>query len=330
MDWTAITHFTRDAVTRIACMLPHREGGGMTRKVVPAYDAGEKETVERLTKLFEAAKFEIQREMDLGDRPRWDLVLSRDELGRSRRFVVEVALANNARNLTEKYKQVLMYARSEKVRNIDEYWFVSNLSLPESPRIRNDRVPNVRAFTIKELERMLGRLNPKPRNGTKAGKAKTKIGKAIEANEKSIVLAIEALKLQIEDKLTKLKDDRPNDPDAVTQKEAAISDLEAMNAELERIKVAVQQFKKKEVPEKEAVKAVKGFKDSVGDWWEKNRETIYSSTSNSAIFITATGLLHAMGADSTAALTVVGSLIGGSSVTKALKSLPRDLFRHRS
>ena len=43
MDWTAITHFTRDAVTRIACMLPHREGGGMTRKVVPAYDAGEKE-----------------------------------------------------------------------------------------------------------------------------------------------------------------------------------------------------------------------------------------------------------------------------------------------
>ena len=298
----------------------------MAKKTVPAYDAGEKETVERLTKLFEAAKFEIQREMDLGDRPRFDLVVSRQELGRYRRFFVEVSLVRNATDLPSKFTHLIAYARSRKYpSDVDEYWFVSNLSLPPSPRIDTLRYPNIRFFTIKELERMLGQLNPR-RSG---GKAKTKIGKAVEANEKSILLAIEALKLQIEDRIAKLRDERPNDLDAIKKVEASVSDFEAMTAELERIKVAVQLLKKKEVPEKEVVQAVKGFKDSVGEWWHKNRESIYTSTSNSSIFIGATGLLHAIGADSATALAIVGSLVGGETVAKVLKSLPRDVFKHR-
>lgn len=172
---------------------------------------------------------------------------------------------------------------------------------------------------------MLGQFNPR----SSGGKAKTKIGKAIEANEKSILLAIEALKLQIEDKIAKLRDERPNDPDAIKKVQASISDFEAMNAELELIKVTVRQFKKREVPEKEIVQAVKGFKESVGEWWYKNRDTIYTSTSNSAIFMGTTSLLHAIGADLAVALAIVGSLIGGETVAKVLKSLPRDLFKHR-
>lgn len=202
---------------------------------------------------------------------------------------------------------------------------VSNLSLPPSPRIETHRYPNIRFFTIKELERMLGQFNPR----SSGGKAKTKIGKAIEANEKSILLAIEALKLQIEDKIAKLRDERPNDPDAIKKVQASISDFEAMNAELELIKVTVRQFKKREVPEKEIVQAVKGFKESVGEWWYKNWDTIYTSTSNSAIFMGTTSLLHAIGADLAVALAIVGSLIGGETVAKVLKSLPRDLFKHR-
>jgi hypothetical protein len=325
-----LSHFTPDAITRFAGMLLAREDGGMAKtSVVPAYDAGEKETVERLTKLFEAAKFEIQREMDLGDRPRFDLALSRQELGRYRRFVVEVSLTRDARDLPEKFSGLIAYSRSPKVQDIDidEYWFVSNLSLPESPRIRTERYPNVRFFTIKELERMLGRLNPKRSGGVKA---KTKIGKAIEANEKAIILAIEALKLQIEDKIAKLRDERPNDPDSVTRKEAAISEFEAMNAELEGIKVAVQQFKKNEVPEKEVVKSVATFKESISEWWSSNRGRIYTSTSNSAIFIGATGVLHAFNADSAAALAIVGGFIGGETIGKVLKAIPRDVFKHRA
>lgn len=53
------------AFTRIAGILPAGEGRGMAKKAVPAYDAGEKETVDRLAKLFEAAKFEIQREISV-------------------------------------------------------------------------------------------------------------------------------------------------------------------------------------------------------------------------------------------------------------------------
>ena len=316
-------HLTRDAITRFTGMLPHWEGREMAKRTVSAYDAGEKETVERLTKLFEAAKFQIQREMDLGDRPRWDLIATRQELGRYRKFVVELALTKSARDLSEKFAGNIAYSRSQKSQDIDEYWLVSNLSLPETPRVRSERAPNVRFFTIKELERMLGRLNPKPRGG---GKAKTKIGKAIETNEKSILLAVEALKLQIQDKIAKLNDERPNDPDAVKKKDASIAEFEEMRDELERVKAAVQQFKKNEVKEKEVVETVHAFKASIGNWWQKSHDTIYTSTSNSALFIGATGLLHAIGADSGAALAIVGSLIGGETVAKVLKALPRGLF----
>lgn len=298
----------------------------MAKKIVPAYDAGEIETIDRLAKLFEAAKFEVQREMDLGDRPRWDLLLSRQELGRYRRFVVEIALVRSADDLPAKYEQLIGYSRSRKIQDVDEYWLVSNLSLPERPRLHTERYPNVRAFTIKEVERMLGRLNPKPRGG---GKAKTKIGKAVEANEKSIILAVEALKLQIEDKIAKLNDERPNDPDVVKKKDASIAELEEIRDELDRIKLAVQQFKKSEVKEKEVVETVHAFKDSLGKWWQKSHDTIYTSASNSALFIGATGLLHAIGADNGAALAIVGSLIGGETVAKVLKAIPRDLFKHR-
>jgi hypothetical protein len=40
-----------------------------------------------------------------------------------------------------------------------------------------------------------------------------------------------------------------------------------MQAELEHIKVAVQQFKKNEVKEKEVVQTVRTFKDMVSKWW---------------------------------------------------------------
>jgi hypothetical protein len=306
-------------------MLPTREGWGMAKAA--GYDAGEKETIERLTKLFEAAKFEIQREMDLGDRPRFDLVLSRQELGRYRRFLVELSLTRYAKDLPEKFSRLIAYARSRKSPDVDEYWLVSNLSLPSSPRIEINRYPNIRFFTIKELERMLGRLNPRRSGG---GKAKTKIGKAVEANEKPILLAIEGLNLQIEDKISRLRDERPNDPDAIKRVDSSISEFEEMRAELERIKVAVQQFKKSEVKEKEVVQSVTTFKNTVGQWWQKHYDTIITDTPKSAIFVGLTSLLHATGADSGAALAVLGGLLGGETIGRALKALPRSIFKRES
>jgi hypothetical protein len=61
-------------------MFAAMEGRGMAKKAgVSAYDAGERETIDYLTKLFEAAKFQIQRELDLGGRSRPDLVVGREE-----------------------------------------------------------------------------------------------------------------------------------------------------------------------------------------------------------------------------------------------------------
>jgi hypothetical protein len=235
-------------------------------------------------------------------------------------------LVRDANDLPKKYEQLIGYSRARKIQDVDEYWLVSNLSLPDRPRMHTERYPNVRAFTIKEVERMLGRLNPKPRSG---GKAKTKIGKAIEANEKSILLAIEALTLQIEDKIAKLRDERPNDPDAIKKVDASIAEFDAIQVELERIKVAVQQFKNNEVKEKEVVETVGTLKDTVSKWWHKHHDTIYTDASKSALFVGLSSLLHVAGADSGAALAILGGLIGGETIGKVLKSIPRGIFtRH--
>lgn len=292
-------------------------------KKTAGYNAGEKETAEYLTKLFETAKFEVQREMDLGDRPRYDLVVGREELGRYRRYAIELALTRDGSELRDKYDRLASNAYNRKQQLYDEYWLVSNLSMPEkNRRFHSDRFKNVRALTIKELERLLASLTPK---GSK-GKARTKIGKAIEANEKSIVLAVEALKLQIEDKLAKLRDERPNDPDAIKKVDASIAEFQAIQAKLERIRVAVQQFKKNEVKEKEVVETVGTLKDTVSKWWRTYHDTIYTDTSKSALFVGLTSLLHVAGADSGAALAILGGLIGGETIGKVLKSIPRGIF----
>ena len=89
-------------------------------------------------------------------------------------------------------------------------------------------------------------------------------------------------------------------------------------------------FKKNEVKEKAFLESVHSFKGSLGKWWNKSHDTIYTSASNSAIFIGAAGLLHTIGLDNGAALAIVGSFIGGETVAKVLKSLPRGLFTKQS
>jgi hypothetical protein len=257
-----------------------------------------------------------------------DMLASRFELGQERRYAIDCVLEVNNEKVRERQSAFRNYIRQSKqpFSDFDEYWIVGyKVSDPMRRNPGNDR--HFRVIALDELRTLLE--PPKPKR-QKLGKAVTKIGKAIEANEKQIVLAIEALQLQIEDKLTTLKGDLPNSPEAIARKNASVSEFEGMKSELERIKVAVQQFKKAEVKEKEVVQAVHTFKDSLGKWWNKSHDAIYSSTSNSALFLGATGLLHTIGADSATALAIAGSLIGGETVAKVLKSLPRGLFtKHR-
>jgi hypothetical protein len=257
-----------------------------------------------------------------------DMLASRLELGRERRYAIDCVLEVNSEKVRERQSAFRNYIQQSKqpFNDFDEYWIVGyKVSDPMRRNPGNDR--QFRVIALDELRTLLE--PPKPKR-QKQGKAVTKIGKAIEGNEKQIVLAIEALQLQIEDKLTNLKGDLPNSPEAIAKKNASVSEFEKMKAELESIKGAVRQFKKAEIKENEVVQTVHTFKDSLGKWWDKSHDTIYSSASNSALFLGATGLLHTINADSATALAIAGSLIGGEAVAKVLKSLPRGLFtKHR-
>jgi hypothetical protein len=156
MDWAAISHFARDFVTRFACMVPRGEGRGMAQKA-PDFDAGEKAAVEYVANLFEKAKFTVQDQFDLGARGIPDLVVSRIDLGTTRNYAIEIALVKNASSLPRKMEQLHDFVSSLKRQDqYDEYWLVSNLSMPEKQgRLRRYTNRNVRQFTIKELERLL-------------------------------------------------------------------------------------------------------------------------------------------------------------------------------
>jgi hypothetical protein len=316
MDRSAISKFLRDVIDRFACMLPRGEDRGMAKKPPPGYDAGEARTLEHLKQLFSRAKFDIQRELDIG-RSYPDMAVGREDLGRYRQFAIAVALVKDARSLHAKLDQMNKYARGNSD-TYDEYWLVSNLSLPSARSQKFHR--GVRVFTIKEVERMLDKASPKRAPRPKAGKAQTKIGKAIEADEKAINLAISGLILQIDDKLDKMRDERPNSDEAKARAAEEISELEKMKAELERIRELVAAFAKGKAPEKEVVKSVKTFRDDLQGWWDKSHDSLLTTTAKSALFVSSAGVLAMMDANTPAALAVAGAIIGGK-VMKKIKKL---------
>ncbi|WP_315736042.1 MULTISPECIES: hypothetical protein [unclassified Bradyrhizobium] len=282
----------------------------------------EQQMVWRLSDMLTAANFNVQHQLDLGKSVKPDLVAEREEFGRYRRYAIDVVIVSDANRLVDALDTLQEFAERQKGRDFDEYWLVSNLSYPHlaGDRKRRRRFESVRAFAMKELERMLARVTPqKPQPPKKKkGTAKTTVGKAVQANDKEIMLAIAGLMLQIDDKLDKLKEERPNSEDAKANAAEEISDLERMRAELERIRELVTAFTKGKAPEREVVKSVKTFKDSLNGWWEKRHDSLLTTTAKSALFVSSAGVLALMGANTPAALAVAGALIGGKVIKKGL------------
>lgn len=185
---------------------------------------------------------------------------------------------------------------------------------------------NDRRFRVLNLTQLRELLElPKPPK-PKRGAATTKIGRAVQANEKEITLAISGLILQIGEKLEKLKDERPNSDEAQARNNGEISDLEKMRSELERIRELVAHFAKGKAPEKDVVESVKTFQDKLDAWWEKRHDSLLTTTAKSALFVSSAGVLALMGANTPAALTVVGALIGGK-VIKTIKKVGKKVIR---
>jgi hypothetical protein len=282
----------------------------------------EQQMVWRLSDMLRAANFNIQHQLDLGKSGRPDLLAEREDLGRYRRYAIDVVLVTDAERLVSALDRLQSFAESRKDGDFDEYWLVSNLSYPHlgGKKRRRQRYENVRAFAFKELERMLAKLSPKKnRRPTRKGNASTAVGKAVQANEKKITLAISGLILQVDEKLEKLRNERPNSDEAKARANEEISDLEQMKAELERIRELVAAFTKGKVTEKEVVKSVKIFKDDLQGWWDKSHDSLLTTTAKSALFVSSAGVLALMGASTPAALAVVGALIGGKVIKKIKK-----------
>jgi hypothetical protein len=289
------------------------------------FDAGEKAAIEYVANLFEKAKFAVQDQLDLGTRRMPDLLVSRIDLGVNRNYAIEIALVKSADSLPRKMEQLHDWVASMKRQDqYDEYWLVSNLSMPEKPgRLRRYTNRNVRHFTIKELERLLAKQQPKrPRTA----KSKTRIGKGVEANKDQILVQIASLMLQVDAKLGGLRDERPNSLEATATRDTHISEYENLRSQLEDIRNSVTEYISGKESEKQVVEAVNTFKETVAEWWDKSRNKVLDSASSSAVFVGSAGLLHLMNADSGIALAIAGTLIGGETVVKAIKALPRRLF----
>jgi PAS domain-containing protein len=284
------------------------------------------ELASKVVEIFEAANFRVVQKMRQGRLEMGDLLVEREELGRDRRYAIELKDKLGLRDANQLLQRFRSHARTSKVpfKEFDEFWVVAQRVDRDARSIRNENSPQFRVLGIDELREILAvaRL-PKAKQ---AGKARTRIGKAVEANEKGIQLAIAALILQIEDKLEGLGNEWPNSDEAIAARESRISEYERMRGELENIRQAVIQFIKGKEKEASVVKSVTTFQDGVKNWWNKGHEKILSTTFESSLFVGATSVLHLLNADSAVALAVAGTLIGGETVVKGLKALPRKLF----
>lgn len=210
----------------------------------------------------------------------------------------------------------------------NEFWMVCRR---RSNRVTEDLsdLSGLRVMDLGQLREHLRLLKldkrqQKPPKKKKA--ARTKIGKAVDADGKGILVRIAALMIQIEDASARLGLERPNSDEGIAAVNAKLLEYASMLAQLESIRVAVAQYMKGDAKEKAVVQEVGTFKGTVQSWWMKGHERICNTAADSAIFLGSAGLLHGMNADSSVALAIAGALIGGDSVAKCLKALPRKLF----
>ena len=198
-----------------------------------------------------------------------DILASRAELGRERRYAIECVLQVTDLKVHDYFSRFQNWLRQseEPFTDFDEFWLVGYEYADADKEIRknpaNDR--HFRTLDLNELRALFAL----PRRGTKT-KARTKIGKAVEANKREIKLAVAGLILQIDAKIEALRDERPNSDEAIAERNADITEYERMRAELEQIRTMVAAFKKGTEKEANVVRSLKTFADGVGLWWNKS------------------------------------------------------------
>jgi hypothetical protein len=204
-----------------------------------------------------------------------DILASRTELGRERRYAVECVLQLDGQKVHDYFSRFRNWVRQSKepFKEFDEFWLIGQEYTDKPPRNNPGDDRHFRALDLNEL-RALFVLPRRERQS----KARTKIGKAVEANNKEIQLAVAGLILQINAKIEALGDERPNSDVAITRRDADIAEYKRMRAELEQIQTTVADFKKGTEKEANVVRSLKTFADGVRSWWNKAHDTILTKT----------------------------------------------------
>jgi hypothetical protein len=253
-----------------------------------------------------------------------DMLISREELGQERRYLVEIVPEINNQNIMEYFHRFRNHAhqRKQPFRDFDEYWLVGYRYTDEPMRKRPDNDRHFRVLDLKELRDLFA----PPRQKRGGGKARTKIGKAIEANGDQILLAVASLSLQIEEKITFLRDFIPNSPEAIAKRDAEISYFERMKGELQTIREMVVQFRKNEVSEAKTVQAVKTFSEGVRLWWNKSHDKICDKAYDMGMFATAVTICSIAGASGNVGVALSAAMVGGKPVVDVVKALAKKFL----
>jgi restriction endonuclease len=246
----------------------------------------------------------------------FDLLAERTELGRHRRYGIEVKSSSKAIP-TDTVHELLAFAAPGQDDYFDEFWIVANRFSADA-RASVESYRQFRLFTLDELEHALLLQSTQRR---RIGLARTGPGKAILANEKQISITSAALLLLIDERLVSLHGERPNSDEAIVERDDDIAQYERLREEVRGLARAAAEFKKGVAKEQEAVKSSKLLAEGVRNWWKKSHEKIMQSAYDMSMFGTAVGICSMAGSGGKVAVAVSAALVGGKRLGDALKGL---------
>ncbi|MGE3650922.1 MAG: hypothetical protein AB7G10_21505 [Reyranellaceae bacterium] len=144
------------------------------------------------------------------------------------------------------------------------------------------------------------------------------IAKAVVLNKQSIMVALMGLALTLRNRINELQALRGNSPES----QERIEEYEALLARVEALEDSIRSL---EAPDPEKVaEPVLGLRDSIGNWWNNNHETVLTNSAQSAIFGTLVTVLVLTGGLTTA--TAIGAMgLASGKVGAAFNAIGKAL-----
>jgi hypothetical protein len=272
--------------------------------------------VDDVASLLRLAGFTVTRDEQIRGQS-FDLYAERTEIGRTKRYAIEVKYQPRPVGIDLVQQEASSYASLQD--HCDEFWIIANgFSRLAREFVNPVSRRSIRLFTFDELEHALGVPPPRAR---RPGTARTVAGQAILANEAYITITSAALLLLIDERLATLREEKPNSDEMKAQKDDAIAQYERLKKDVQAMAQMASDFKSGAANEKAAVKASKSFAEGLQSWWTKGHEKIVQSAYDVSLFGTAVAICSMAGSGGKVAAAVSAALVGGKQLGAALRGL---------